>query len=1015
MIPLSADEFAAFHEEVHGYPPFPWQDRILRWALQNRRFPDLVDVPTGVGKTTLMDVSLFALAVDASNPTKHRWVPRRIFLVVDRRIIVDQAGHRALKLSRLLERAMSNGERSSTVGRVALALSSLSGGGEPLTAAILRGGTLRDDNWARRPDQPVLGASTVDQVGSRLLFSGYGVGGRSASIHAGLLGHDTLFLLDEVHLSQPFRETLGQLRHYSGHLWRREQVAPPTQSVELSATPGEDPVGSDRKGFGLDEQDLGHPLIQKRIQAPKPVELALTSSGTQKAFVREFVKRSRELLKRHKTVGVVVNRVASARAICGALHEHAESRGYDVVLVTGRMRALDRQDLLDAIAPRIYAGRTRLRDDRPLVLVATQCIEAGADLDFDAMVTECASFDALRQRFGRLDRLGEYGQAEGVVVARKTDVSASGGDDPIYGDSLRDTWSWLVEQEAGLKDDRSLDFGIQAVAAYPVPPGLSAPAPSAPVMLPAHLDAWAQTGPEPAVQPDISLWLHGPEERAKDIQLVWRSDISEEELEHEARAREAATRHARLAGLLDRLSLAPPASPETLAVPLSAVRGWLDNEDRTETPVSDVEGIREETTRRPQQLRPVLAWEGDHSRVITRSQDLRPGMTLVVPATYGGLSMGSWDPVAEEPVADLGDRSQLVARGRVALRLHPALFSDDVSSSIPSPKPDETRSRAEDLEDIRRWLATAANREDVAPWLKVVRGEVDAAGDQDVVLRTFRPLPGSGREWWGIALRTRRPLRLLRELRVLEAARGREGARTGEYEVGEGSGLEHFVADFDAGEHSSFVARDVELDDHLEAVGTQAREFARELGLPERLRNALWWAGRLHDLGKADPRFQLWLHGGDEIELAAGGRYLAKSPLPSQDGASRRAARERAGYPAGLRHEMASTAMVAGAETFLSRLEESDLLLHLISSHHGWGRPFAPAVLDENPTDISFSPADERLDFHCSSSDTLAAADSGIAERFWRLTQRFGWHGLAFLEAILRLADHRVSEAEEKA
>ena len=122
----------------------------------------------------------------------------------------------------------------------------------------------------------------------------------------------------------------------------------------------------------------------------------------------------------------------------------ALGEGADVVLLTGRMRPLDRDDVLAAYRPRIATGvRTRSGTERRLVVVGTQCIEAGADFDFDAMVTESASFDGLRQRFGRVDRLGEdkdqkgNGQAEGVIVHDKDEK-----DDPIYEKTITETVQW---------------------------------------------------------------------------------------------------------------------------------------------------------------------------------------------------------------------------------------------------------------------------------------------------------------------------------------------------------------------------------------------------------------------------------------------------------------------------------------------------------------------------------------------------------------------------------------------
>src|SRR3954467_4186358 len=100
-MPLATGDFESFHVGVHGHPPFEWQSRLLRQIVTERRWPRVLDLPTGAGKTTCIDIALFALALDAHDPIE-RWCPRRIAMVVDRRVVVDQVAERGRTLLRAL-------------------------------------------------------------------------------------------------------------------------------------------------------------------------------------------------------------------------------------------------------------------------------------------------------------------------------------------------------------------------------------------------------------------------------------------------------------------------------------------------------------------------------------------------------------------------------------------------------------------------------------------------------------------------------------------------------------------------------------------------------------------------------------------------------------------------------------------------------------------------------------------------------------------------------------------------
>ena len=919
MADLTSEDFGAFFSDVHGQVPFPWQERLTRQVLSDGQWPEVIDLPTGTGKTSVLDTAVFALA---ARPDRF---PRRVIFVIDRRIVVDQVYERAERIRERLAEADTD-----VLRQVRDRLGEISGG-EPFGTVALRGGTPILDEWTKRPDQPWVVVSTVDQFGSRLLFRGYGVSPGMRPIHAGLAGNDCLVVLDEVHLSRPFAETLAEIAESqnSGPLPRRFQL------VEMSATPSK----STARRFDLTDGDLaGSEELRQRVEAAKQADLVPVGKPRKPPHeevppaVLKIVKSG--LDEQVRSFGVVVNRVRTARET----HKALTAAGYKSHLITGRMRPLDRVRALDLISGAVHPDRARGNGELEIV-VATQSIEVGADFSFDALITECAPVDSLKQRFGRLDRRGNYAAHSGRparawILGVKSVLEAK-NPDPVYGESVKVTWE---ELERRSESGGPIDVGPRSPDLMNFPDGSIAPRLQAPLLLPTHMQAWVQTSPVPVVDPPIDWFLHGMESSQQpDVAVVWRWDRSGEALR-----------------------LVPPRTAEYLQVPIGAVRSWLAG--GAEAPVADVGApageLGRDTGDQPDPPSDWVCWRGFHEdpEDNVHPRYIQSGDIIIVDPERGGITAGNWDPSSTEPVTDLGDEAQLAYGRRATLRLDPRIFSD---SPLPTHEP-EAATLEKQVED---WMATAAD-----------------STDSDWLAKAIGKLQGNCR---------------------IEQI-GDTGYEDSYFIVTQEGAIDDLTFD-DSDQSSSFTGTKVTLRRHLDGVGDQAAEFARRLDLDEAIQEDLRLAGLLHDIGKVDRRFQLQMVGADPVKEAMLDEPIAKS-LPGVRTSSR-------GWPP-VRHELSSVAMAESNPEISAMAHDWDLVLHLVGTHHGRARPLPPIVEDSEPETLSFDHAGHHME-----SDSGGLVDSPLAiemaDRFWRLVARYGYHGLAWLEAILRLADHRQS-AEER-
>jgi CRISPR-associated endonuclease/helicase Cas3 len=849
-----------------GDTPFPWQENLFVRFL-NGVIDRSLEIPTGLGKTAVMAIWLVARACGAN-------LPRRLVYVVDRRAVVDQATDVALELRKLVD-----GESHL---RKALGLRDE----QSLPISTLRGQFVDNREWLEDPAAAAIIVGTVDMIGSRLLFEGYGVSRKMRPYHAGLLGADSLVVLDEAHLVPPFEHLLRAVGTDAA-LGPSESVktcVPRLHVLPLSAT------GRTRSAdvVGLTENDFEHEVVKKRLNAKKCLRIqhldgearledalanrAWTLADSGMKAVRVIIySNSREVAQKAKDA---LQKLAKGDKKAGT-----PAVEIDTELFVGGRRVFEREQAkkrLEALG--FIAGSTVART-RPVCLFATSAGEVGVDLDADHMVCDLVAWERMVQRLGRVNRRGDGGASVAVLVEPKPKASKKEQEalekqtrnEELDGTERKRVEEYerkVRERENRQKpieclrknDDGSFDASpaallhLRSSAATDtnlqrILDDATSPEPLRPALTRPLMEAWAMTSLEkhpgrPAVQPWLRGWI---DDDPPQTAVVWRAHLP-------VRAGGAAPRKAEIEAFFE---AAPPHTSELLETETFRVVEWIAaraesvyNEQAKQHTTTDQRHLSEEDV-----VAFALAPDGGLRESLTLGK-LKPpedtaaakkqrdelskllaGATLIVDARLGGLKDGLLDEkqVGSAPTAD-GD--VWLGEGVVRFRVRSLQASEAISHDA------NWRQRF-------RFASEVSAEGEATRWLVVEKWRHDAATEED-----------------------------------------------------------------------RSAANPQLLDEHQSWTEERARRLAKGLALDSELADALALAARLHDEGK---RAVLWQRA---FNAPAGGVY-AKTEGPINY-------RLLDGY----RHELGSLLRVESDERVRTLSEERrDLVLHLIAAHHGFARP----------------------------------------------------------------------------
>jgi len=422
---MKARMFKDFFAKATGNPsPYPYQEAFA----EDRELPDLLNVPTGVGKTATAILGWLYRRRFASADIQ-KSTPRRLVYCLPMRTLVEQTRDCTVtwldQLGQFAGTVKYTDETKTHVKSYTLDLENHPNG---IAVHLLMGGA-DATKWDEHPERDAILIGTQDMLLSRAMNHGYGMSRYRWPMHFGLLNNDCLWVMDETQLMGVGLTTTAQLQGLRSKL----TTYGVTHSLWMSATLDAEPIAtvdhqepeSGWRRSRLEKEDYEDPKVLKLWQANKPCgpsSVTLTSENMKLADMRKAKGKSKgnavasyvgaladEVVAAHQAgtlTLIVVNRVNRAQGLMQAIQDRTEATEptIEVDLVHSRFRPADRDET-----------QRRALDEKSIpaggrILVATQAIEAGVDVSSTTLFTELAPWPSLVQRFGRCNRRGVCGE-----------------------------------------------------------------------------------------------------------------------------------------------------------------------------------------------------------------------------------------------------------------------------------------------------------------------------------------------------------------------------------------------------------------------------------------------------------------------------------------------------------------------------------------------------------------------------------------------------------------------------